>query len=249
MIKLGKCSPINKTNKFLVLKCNMENDFDVLIKKRKSRNSILREKLSLMCQPKMIFPASLSTTTKTMDENSCASKKCKIKTNQRCKKPNFYLIQTILLSWLFQVLLFTHNTVCMKIDKHRHNTRSDHRAYSDNSSYSFNSSNSFNKNNFNDNHISNNVSIVNVSAKSGLQSHRHRRHQNQRSHDPNVQSIQPKICHSLASSNSYLSSAFAHNFPLSSSSPSSSSRSLPSYNELSIENKLVLSPIVFQGTL
>ena len=50
-----------------------------------------------------------------------------------------------------------------------------------------------------------------------------------------VQAIQPKICHSLTSSNSYLSSAFAHNF--------ASQRS----NDLSMENKLVLSPIVFQG--
>ena len=244
IIKQDMCGQTEKTNKFQVLKCNMENDFDVLIKKRKSRNLILRENVSLTCQPKMIFPASLSTETKTMSEDSCASKKCKIKTNQRCKNPNFYLIQTILLSWLFQVLLFTHNTECMKIDKHRHSINSDHRTYSDNDTYSFNSSSSLNIDSLNNNHISNNVNILNVSAKSGLQSHRHRRHQHQRSHDPNVQSIQPKICHSLASSNSYLSSAFAHNFPLSSSS---SSRSLPSYNELSIENKLVLSPIVFQG--
>ena len=239
------CGRTEKTNKFQVLKCNMENDFDVLIKKRKSRNSILREKLSLTCQPKMIFPATLSAPTKTMDGNSCASKKCKIKTNQRCKNPNFYFIQTILLSWILQVLLFTHNTDCMKIDKHRHSIKSEHSGYSDNDTYSLNSSNSLNIDSSKNNHISNNVTIINVLAKSGLQSHRHRRHQHQRSHDPNVQSIQPKICHSLASSNSYLSSAFAHNFPL--SSPSSSSRSLPSYNELSIENKLVLSPIVFQG--
>ena len=78
---------------------------------------------------------------------------------------------------------------------------------------------------------------INLEQKPSSHRRHHRSHHHLRQgHDKNVQSIQPKICHSLASSNSYLSSAFAHNF-------ASQKRS----TELSMENKLVLSPIVFQG--
>ena len=57
----------------------------------------------------------------------------------------------------------------------------------------------------------------------------------------NIQAIQPKICHSLTSSSSYLSSAFAHNFA------SQDQQQRSNNKELSLENKIALSPIIFQG--
>ena len=238
------CSRTERTKKFVVLKCNMEQDFDVLIKKRKSRNLNQPEKMSFTCH-QTIISSELSSSTSTMIDGKIRDKKkCKIKSNQACKKLRYYSIQVTLLYLLFQLLLMAQSTASRKIESNYsiNNVNSDNNTNIFESSYSA----KIDKLNYKDNY---NYAITsNVSKKFEVQSHRHRRHQHhQRSQDPNVQSIQPKICHSLASSNSYLSSAFAHNFPLTSSS--SSSRSSSSNNELSIENKLVLSPIVFQGTL
>ena len=238
------CSRTERTKKFVVLKCNMEQDFDVLIKKRKSRNLNQPERKSFTCHPTTISSELSSSTSTMMDKNIRDKKKCKIKSNHKCRKLHYYSVQVTLLYLIFQLLLIAHSAECRKIDPNYSidNVNSDNNTNIFESSYSA----KIDKLNYKDNY---NYAITsNVSKKFEIQSHRHRRHQHhQRSQDPNVQSIQPKICHSLASSNSYLSSAFAHNFPLTSSS--SSSRSSSSNNELSIENKLVLSPIVFQGTL
>ena len=237
------CSRTEETKKFVVLMCNMEQDFDILIKKRKSRNSNQPEKMSFTCHQTTI-PSELSSSTSiTMDEKNRDKKKCKIKSNHKCRKLSYYSIQVTLLYLFLNLLLIAQSAKCRKIESNYsiNNVNSDNNTNNFESSYSA----KIDKLNYKDNY--NYATMSNVSKKFEAQSHRHRRHQHhQRSQDPNVQSIQPKICHSLASSNSYLSSAFAHNFPL--TSTSSSSRSLSSNNELSIENKLVLSPIVFQGT-
>ena len=229
--------------KFLVLKCKMEKDFDVLIRKRKSRNFCHSENTSMQCVQSTTthHPSSSSSSrTSIMDEKIGNNKKCKITSFTRCKNPHYYFTHVILLSLLFQLLLITQGIQCMDVNEHGSSINS---VNSDN--YKLDIFRMLNSDYTNHNITLNNITMSGVSNKLGIRSHRHRRNQHRRrSHyDPNVQAIQPKICHSLASSSSYLSSAFAHNFPLSSSSKSSS----PSYNELSIENKLVLSPIVFQG--
>ena len=177
-----------------------------------------------------------------MEERIGDNRKCKVKFNTKCKKPHYYFTHILLLSLLFHLLLISQNIECMYVNEHGNIVNSEN---SDNNINKIGFSRILDSDYKNYNATFDNVTMSSVSSNFGIRSHRHRRHQHRRqSHDPNVQAIQPKICHSLASSSSYLSSAFAHNFPLSSSSrPSSPS----SYNELSIENKLVLSPIVFQG--
>lgn len=194
---------------------NVLKDFDVLIRKRKSS----RKNDSLTCShPNMensISRVSVSNsllTRKPMSEQICF----KYKTNPIIKYSRRYYFDLTLSLFLVQLLCITHLTECMNINHHRNIISS--------SLYDSNS-----RNKHNEKSVHKNVST------NTLQTYGHPRRHHKRDDDNNIQAIQPKICHSLTASTSYLTSAFAHNF--------ASQRP----NDLSMENKLVLSPIVFQG--
>lgn len=194
-----------------------------LIRKRKSRNEndyccpCKNEKDTRRC-------SSCSTKTKISKSLNKSTSNSSMTFSRLCYSSRV----TLLLCLLVQLLYIAPVTECIAIKHHK--------------SSSISRSNSRKNQLMNHrgrsvtNHNAHDI-INNVTNTLETSHHHHRHHLNGKSHFKNhdVQAIQPKICHSLTSSNTYLLSAFAHNF--------ASQRS----NVLSTENKLVLSPIVFQG--
>ena len=238
-----------KRNNSLLSGCNMLviMDFDVLIRKRKSRNNKdykVEECLSSQKSNKLEHPVRFLSSTlspppseSTMKTQPCRNTNLNKPTNSqkqkmKCSRRYYFSRVTLLCLALVQLLCVTDFIECKNLNNYRNSIRSSGISSDSRNKIGRNYINS-NKNGVGGNNVTENDNFEPKSL-SHRRHHHHRRHH--QGHDNNVQSIQPKICHSLASSNSYLSTAFAHNF-------ASQQRS----NELSMENKLVLSPIVFQG--
>ena len=211
-------------------------DFDILIRKRKSRHAFSRNGHSEHPSATPVCP---------IKKRFSSSQKCNSSSNIKCDHP-CYFTRMALLSVIVYLLYIVPLTACKDISNH--GIASVERFHG--------------KNNSTDD-LKNSVeihkplvydyidSVDNVVTKD-YSHHRHRRdhHHHIRYNDSNIkdvaninniQAIQPKICHSLTSSSSYLSSAFAHNFA------SQDQQQRSNNKELSLENKIALSPIIFQG--
>ena len=211
-------------------------DFDILIRKRKSRHAFSRNDHSEHPSAIPVHP---------IKKRFSSSQKCNSLSTIKCDHP-CYFSRMALLSVLVYLLYIVPLTTCKDINNHgialarRFHGKND-------SAESLANSVEIHKPLVHDY-----IDSVHNAVNKDHSQHRHRRHQrhqivsndsnvNDLANINNVQAIQPKICHSLTSSSSYLSSAFAHNFA------SQDQQQRSNNNELSLENKIALSPIIFQG--
>ena len=211
-------------------------DFDILIRKRKSRHAFSRNDHSEHPSAIPVHPIK-----KRFSSSQKYNSSLNIKCDHRC-----YFTRMALLSVLVYLLYIVPLTACKDI-----------------SNLEIASAERFHSKNNSTEDLKNSVGIHKQLVYDYIESfdnvitkdyshHRHRRDHHHHivyndsnikdvANINNVQAIQPKICHSLTSSSSYLSSAFAHNFA------SQDQQQRSNNNELSLENKIALSPIIFQG--
>ena len=211
-------------------------DFDILIRKRKSRHACSRNDHSEHPSAILVRP---------IKKRFNSSKKCNSSPNIKCDHP-CYFTRMALLSVLVYLLYIVPLTVCKDISNHE--ISSTRRLHGKNDS----TESLENGVEIHEPLVYDYIDSVDNAVNKDHSHHRHRRHQHHHigyndsnikdvANINNIQAIQPKICHSLTSSSSYLSSAFAHNFA------SQDQQQRSNNNELSLENKIALSPIIFQG--
>lgn len=211
-------------------------DFDILIRKRKSRHAFSRNDHSE-------HPSAIPV--HQIKKRFSSSQKCNSLSTIKCDHP-CYFSRMALLSVLVYLLYIVPLTACKDISNH--GIASARRFHGKNdSTESLKNSVEIHKP-----LVYDYINSVDNAAHKEYSHHRHRRDHHHRigyndgnikdvANINNIQAIQPKICHSLTSSSSYLSSAFAHNFA------SQDQQQRSNNNELSLENKIALSPIIFQG--